>query len=308
MRSRLAVVVSILCLSGCSEAVASGNGAVASGYGSFVPAAVRNESVRNALPCRGTRVGKGIGWPAAIAVDLRGNVFVADTSRESVYEVSPPFTAPSFGTMRRIASGFSDVIAITVSRAGDVFVADAGRGIIEEIAPGGRITQVGPHFSRPIGVAASGAKLYAIEAGNRDLIEISPPFTGSTHGQVKTYSDIRPSASDTSSLAADDLGNAYMAFGTNTFETFFPSGSTAIAGPPSNYIYSLTSVAVISTGRENYFIDTGGNSIDEWIAHGGGGWALHPICDGLTLPNSIAVDNKYNVYYSDLGGVHEVTP
>jgi DNA-binding beta-propeller fold protein YncE len=74
-------------------------------------------------------LGSGFNYPAGVAVDSSGNVFVADTSNNAVKEI----LAPAYTTVNTRGSGFSGPFGVGVDGSGNVFVADALNNAVKEI-------------------------------------------------------------------------------------------------------------------------------------------------------------------------------
>jgi hypothetical protein len=79
-------------------------------------------------------VGSGISYPAGVAVDGSGNVFVADNGNNAVKEiVAVGGVVSSSSTVNTVGSGFSNPEGVAVDGSGNVFVADAGLNEVKEI-------------------------------------------------------------------------------------------------------------------------------------------------------------------------------
>jgi hypothetical protein len=152
----------------------------------------------------------GLRFPAGIALDRAGNLFVADQSNNRVLKFEPPFLAgmkasavigqPGF-TSRTAAvtqSGLSGPLAVAVDAAGDLFVADAGNNRVLEFKPpfgvvgksasvvlgqsvftskASATTATGLVFPAGIGLDGAG-NLYVSDNLNDRVLEFKePPFT-----------------------------------------------------------------------------------------------------------------------------------
>ena len=99
-----------------------------------------------------TAVGSGFSQPTGVAVDVAGDVFVADTGKGRVTKVA------SNGTQTTVGSGFSQPAGVTVDVAGDVFVADTGSNRVVKV-------QLTPNFGNVnIGSSATQTLSYNIDA------------------------------------------------------------------------------------------------------------------------------------------------
>ena len=119
---------------------------------------VRAQSVR--FTGSPSTVGSGFGFPYGVAVDAKGDVFVADNGYKSVKEiVAVNGQVSSTSTVVTIKGGFSSPGGLAADASGDVFIADGGGGVKEIVAVGGQasssssVIQVGSGFAYPYGVA-----------------------------------------------------------------------------------------------------------------------------------------------------------
>lgn len=116
-------------------------------------------------------VGHGFDDPQGLAVDGKGDVFVADYGNSVVKEIvagtggAAPGTVNSSSTVKTVGIGFSNPKGLAVDAKGDVFVADFNNHLLKEImagtgnAPSGTVDTssavdtVGSGFEYPEGVA-----------------------------------------------------------------------------------------------------------------------------------------------------------
>jgi streptogramin lyase len=80
-----------------------------------------------------------LNYPVAAAVDGNGNIFVADSGNNAIYEIS---AAGKYATAVAIGSGFSAPTGVAVDGNGNVFVADTGNKAVKEILVAGGYTTV----------------------------------------------------------------------------------------------------------------------------------------------------------------------
>ncbi len=144
--------------------------------------------------------------PSGVAVDRQGDVFIADSGDNAVFEMTGDTITIVAGTGTVGYSGdggsptaadLNDPTAVAVDGNGDLFIADAGNNVIREVKPGpngslllGTISTVagggsnsGPTFSGPatevelndpsgLAVDAQG-DLFIAEAGNNVVREVT---------------------------------------------------------------------------------------------------------------------------------------
>lgn len=112
-------------------------------------------------------------YPQGLAIDERGNIYVADTAGKCVRKVTPD------GQVSTLASGFKYPTAVAVNHDGDVFVTDSSNHLVQKIARDGKVSVVAGkagesgakngrgeearfHFPCGIAIGADGA-LYVVE-------------------------------------------------------------------------------------------------------------------------------------------------
>src|SRR3569833_2399996 len=118
----------------------------------------------------GTGAGARFNYPAGLAIDSSGNLYVADSSNNTLRKIS------SSGTVTTLAgnpasSGFADgtgtaatfyqPVGVAVDSAGNVYVADSGNSALRKVTPSGtdstvHLTAGSPPFNYPYGVAVDG--------------------------------------------------------------------------------------------------------------------------------------------------------
>lgn len=253
--------------------------------------------------------GRDLNTPSGVAVDIAGNLYVADTGNDMVRKFSTsgflsefagtaqmPGTADGTGT----AAQFNAPQGIAVDGNGNVYVADTGNDTIRRITPSGVVTTLagaagvagsadGPaaaaRFNSPVGVALdAGGNIYVADETNDTIRKITPTgivstlagtpgSKGSEDGTGASAQFDRPSG-----IAVDTNGNIYVADATNeTIRKVTPSGAvTTLAGTPG------AAASTDGTGAAARFF----------------------------FPVSVAVDGGGNVFVAEEFGetIREVTP
>jgi len=198
--------------------------------------------------------------PTGIAVDVAGNVYVADVSNNKIRKISPTGVVTTLAGSGALGSTdgtgtdatFNNPSGLAVDGAGNIYVADLGNNKIRKITPGGVVTTVagtgisgtqdGPvgiaMFNQPYGVAVDpSGNIYVADWANNLIREIT------TSGVVKTIAgDGKAGFADGQGTAAsfnrpfgltlDENGNIYVAdTGNEKIRKITPGGFvTTVAG------------------------------------------------------------------------------
>ena len=251
-------------------------------------------------------------WPAGVAVDAAGNLYIADQYHNRIRKVSPSgiiSTVAGNGTPGFSGDGGPATSAsfsaggVAMDAAGNLYIADGGNNRIRRVDASGIITTVagnglykfggdgGPattaSLSNPCGVALDAAgNLYIADSGNKRIRKVSPSGIISTvagNGTRGFSGDGGPATSASlyypTGVAVDAAGNLY------------------IADRGNDRIRRVNAAGIIST--------LAGNGTYGFSGDGGPATAA-----SLRLPTGVAVDAAGNLYIADTynGRVRKVTP
>jgi sugar lactone lactonase YvrE len=235
--------------------------------------------------------------PAGVAVDAKGNVYIADTRNQRVRKVTPG------GTITTIAGG--------------------GRGLTARSGPATKA-----HLNHPTGVAVDGQ-------GNVYIADTSRVYKVSPLGRLTTLAGTgRAGFSGDGSfaiaarleaygIAVDRQGNVYIGDSVNhrvrevdragLISTFAGDGESSSGGDGSAatlaHLIDPLGVAVDAKGNV-YIADESAGRVRE-VNHSGKIHTLKTIktiARKLHNPFGVAVDASGNVYVSDLDRVRKITP
>jgi sugar lactone lactonase YvrE len=141
----------------------------------------------NANYVDGTGTGASFNHPTGVAVDITGNVYVADSRNNRIRKITPAgvvSTLAGSGIINRndgtgISASFNNPTGVAVDGAGNLFVADSSNGLIRKITADGVVSTFagGPHmgFGDGTGTNAFFVLPYAIaidKSGNLYVTDI----------------------------------------------------------------------------------------------------------------------------------------
>jgi len=246
--------------------------------------------------------------PTGLAVDLAGDIYVADQGNDTIRRITPDGSTTTLagaagqtGSVDGVgaAARFGMPWGLAVNGAGIVFVADTGNETIRAVSPSGVVSTL------------AGA-----------------PSSGSTDGQGSSALFTLPSG-----VAFDDVGDVYVVeLGSSTLRKISPSGYVStLAGTafkpgsmdgtgPAAEFTGPQGVAVDPFG--NIFVaDTGNQTIrfvtpDGTVVTVAGQPGILGSADGIggaaqfNSPQGLAVDSSGNVYVADAGNdtIRKITP
>ncbi|MGA3370534.1 MAG: Ig-like domain repeat protein [Terracidiphilus sp.] len=251
----------------------------------------------------------GSGWkaPEAIAVDFAGDVFVADSGNNAVWEIPAGSNTPA-----SIGAGLSKPQGVAVDSIGDVFIADTGNNRIVEVPMvngalstaaqtmlvSGSTTIAGSALSGPAGLSTDAlGDLYIADTGNNRIVFL-PAFEG-----WNAVNGITLGSGFTGPLAT----------------TVSASGTIYVADPGTGNIYSIanpnsgTGIAVVANGFSNpsalatdvagdlFVVDQGNQKVVRipYLAGALAESSALEVSVGIANPYGLAIDQAGNLYVTD---------
>lgn len=244
--------------------------------------------------------------PSGVAVDKRGNLYIADTNNYRIREVSAGNIATVAGNGaagyagdngNAIAAEFGAVYTIAVDQSGSLYLADQANNRVRKVSNTSIATVAGngtggyagdnnpataAELNQPAAVAVDGSgDLYIADRGNQRIRMVG------LNGAIQTVG-----GNGTAGFAGD--GGAATAAALNS------PGGVAMDGLGNLYIADSSNHRIRKVSAGKIATIAGG-------ATGDGGWA--PLA-GLNQPAAVAKDANGNVYVAESGGqrVRKIAP
>ena len=228
--------------------------------------------------------------PGGVATDSAGNIYVADTSNQTIRKVTPAGVvttlaglAGTYGSADGTGGDarFYNPNGVAVDGSGNVYVADNGNQTIRKITPAGGVTTLAglagfsgsadgtgsaALFDSPSGVAVDGSgNVFVGDSGNCTIRKITPA------GEVSTlagFAGIADNVDGTggaarfnhpAGVALDGSGNLYIADSyNNAIRLVTPAGvvTTPIGLSGSDGVFSLPNGIAVDAAGTLYVADT----------------------------------------------------
>jgi sugar lactone lactonase YvrE len=225
--------------------------------------------------------------PVATAIDLAGNIYVADRSNFKIRKITPAGIVSTIADGNSNAQGpdgrFTIITDLAVDQNGNLFLTDAGSRKIKKITPAGIVTTFAGSGANSItdgtGTGASFLKLEAITIDNQGII-----YVGDEHTIRKiTASGIVTTIAGSTSGFADGPGTTAK-FWNILGLAIAPNGNILVADASNQKVRQVTPSGMVST-----------------VAGSGFGYTDGPIGTAqFGSLHAIAADQGGNIYVSDI--------
>jgi DNA-binding beta-propeller fold protein YncE len=250
-----------------------------------------------------TSIGK-FADPYGVAVDDRGNVFVADPGSKSVLKIKPDGSREIIGDFSLIVGSKFDPQGVSIAPAGYlVYVADRGSGIVwsvksnHTIAKVYTVAQTSPHYPRGVAYGSFGGV----------YVDIATSSFTNPKGTVRCVVDPCPflgqrDFANPYGIAVDDRGVVYVADAAAKEVYRVDGGGAASIGRFSDPY----GVAVTPNGSAVYVADAGAKKVLQGTPDGSTWTEIGTFGD----PYGVAAAANGDVYVADAGSkdVWKLTP
>ena len=276
---------------------------------------------------KGSTDSKGVqalfNFPTGVSVDRNGNLFVADTSNNTVRKIAPDTTVTTVAGRASNAgyldgdvgiAQFNNPAGIAVDHSRNLYVADGGNNTIRLIAasshkvsayagsglPGsggyGDGAPRAARFTSPNALALDPAgNLYVADAGN-DLIRVIPSNGTSALGVPLAYSVLTLAGSPMQSGAADGIG---------TGATFYGPNGLALDSAYNLYVADTGNNTIRKVSTSTAVVTTLAGAISSNGSSDGRGSAAR-----FSYPNGLVATSDGTVYVADNANhtIRKITP
>jgi sugar lactone lactonase YvrE len=222
--------------------------------------------------------------PSGVAVDAKGNLYIADTKNNHIRRVTPDGTISTFATSLPVGKGLVELLnlpaGVAVDAAGNLYISDTSDNQIRKVDTNGVVSIV----------AGNGKPAFAGDGGLATAASLNAP----------------------GGVAVDTAGNLYIADTGNSRVRKVDTNGVIGTLVPTNPAYLPSGVTVDAAGNL-YVANTNGqdalkvgaNGVTSTLAGNGnqafagdGGLATGA---GLNQPKGVAIDPSGNLYIADTG-------
>jgi uncharacterized delta-60 repeat protein len=248
-------------------------------------------------------------FPASIGIDASGNLYVGDTSTQTIMEINPNRQVSSFVGSRGLTgttdgSGqsalFNQPGGLTINSAGALTVSDTANGTLRSITTAGVVTTLaGSSASRGSADGVGTAALFSAPIG------IAQYSTGTFFVADSTNHTIRMvTPSGTVTTFAGTAGNSGASDGTGVAARFNNPTGVAVDGTGNVYVSDTTNNLIRKISPSGVVTTLAGVTGIAGSQDGIGSGAL------FNQPGGLTVDFGGNVYVADTGNsaIRKISP
>jgi uncharacterized membrane protein len=252
----------------------------------------------NFMPGVQSVLGRGFNFPAGVAVDNSGDLFVADFNNSAVKEIlAVNGSIPASPTIRIIGGGFLNPASVAIDGGGNLYLTDHYKNQVYEIPQAGgysTVNAIGGGFSNVWGVAVDGnGDVYVADTGNSAVKEIPAGCVAST-----CVTTLGSGFSNPLGVAVDANANVFVADnGNGAVKEILAAGGYTTVSTLATRLSAINGLAVDGNGNV-YAADTGNQTVLELLAANGYS-AVNTLAGGFGNPYGVAVDEAGNVFVAD---------
>ena len=264
-------------------------------------AGVGNGPQAATLPGTVTALGAQLSGPTGVAVDGRGNLYIADTGNNRIEEL--PWTGNGYGPQTTLpVSGLINPMGMTIDAAGSLYIVSNGNDKVVKLPwtqnGFGSPIKVGAGLSGPSAVAVdTKGNVYITDTLDTRVDEYTWTGTGySTEQQVGNYHK------DPIGLAVDGNGNVYFTDPyQNSISEIGWAGTHYLTQVDMNTVQTSFPSALAVDGNSNlYILDTNNNRVIMLPWSGAAFGKQITVASGFNAPGGIAIANG-QLFVADTG-------
>lgn len=254
------------------------------------------------IPGTTTQLGTQLSGPSGVAVDGRGNVYIADTGNNRVVEL--PWTGNGYGAQTTVPiAGLSSPMGLAVDGAGNLYVASNGNDKVIKLpwtgAGFGPQTKLGVAMYGPSTVTVDGAgTVYVTDTFDNRLDKLQ--WTGSAYNPASPLGSYRQNPSG---ITVDAYGNVYFTMPYVNAVAEVPWSGSRYLPQISVQLNKLSfPTAIVADGNSNlYVLDTGNNRVVMLPWMGSRFGPQITVASGFNAAVGMTVDANGNLYVADTG-------
>jgi uncharacterized protein (TIGR03437 family) len=260
-----------------------------------------------------------LSYPAGLALDVYGNLYIADSGNNRIRKVSGGRISTILGSGATAAASSEELAtptSVAVDAAGNLYVADAGNQRIRKLTPAGTITTI-PVAARDVALDSTGNLLVAAGAHVYRILTSGAVTTIAGDGGYLFRGDGGPATmarlNSPSGVALDGNGNLWIADTGNARIRQVTMGSGQINTIAGGAGQLNTPLQIAFDPNSNLLIaDAAGFRIRELTAtqnglltvagtgsSGSSGDGFPATATSLNIPGGVAVSGNGTIYFSD---------